>query len=627
MNDQNDNTIDRNRSLDLCRRIVTTESFIAEAKEVYGDLYDYSKVDYKNRDHRVVVNCPVHGDFQVFAREHLDGKGCPKCEKGEKFIEKLQEKFGDKFGLEQFVYESSTSPVTLVCREHGPFSRMPHQILNSTYGCPECANKVREESHQATVARKEEEREAKRRIQEEYDRQRLEQLLDERKIKKEKRERAIQLFLSGGKSYDFYTAALIYLQIVDEHIDDIKYNAKWREPLVAPYRLNEDAAKKLKCYREGDKFYRYPGEAPDKDFIDSFARDNSYYSGTFEDYLSHRNCLVCFDGNDLIIQEESYEHQQVIFPGLTVRRKTEIISEIPDSFVSIDFEHFYPQKFTTCSVGMVKYVDGKIVDTYYSLIRPPFDYAGKRDKALTWVHKFKKEDLIDQRTFDEVLPEIENFAAGLPLVAYNASTERLCIKDTCAYYNLDTTLDTDNILDVFPLAEKVEHKMNIYIKGPGTHELSVVCKRFNIPSENHHHALADSEMAGNLLLRFKEILCAIETKDMGCIIESVNLDSSPSKHKLKYNPEDKIQRTDLDSVQDNPFKNHVVVLTGFSTNDSQDYGHALKELGAIVREAVNRKTNILITGYNAGPSKLQKAQELGVRIMTEEELKEILSSL
>lgn len=37
-----------NRSLELCRRVVTTESFIAEAKEIYGDRYDYSKVDYKN---------------------------------------------------------------------------------------------------------------------------------------------------------------------------------------------------------------------------------------------------------------------------------------------------------------------------------------------------------------------------------------------------------------------------------------------------------------------------------------------------------------------------------------------------------------------------------------------------
>ena len=58
MSDQTDTQ--SNRSLELCKRVVTTESFIAEAKDIYGDRYDYSKVDYKNREHRVTIVCPVH---------------------------------------------------------------------------------------------------------------------------------------------------------------------------------------------------------------------------------------------------------------------------------------------------------------------------------------------------------------------------------------------------------------------------------------------------------------------------------------------------------------------------------------------------------------------------------------
>ena len=143
-----------NRSLDLCRRTVTTESFIAEAKEIYGDRYDYSKVEYKNRDHKVTIICPVHGEFQVYAREHLDGKGCPKCEKSEKFLAKLHEKFGDKFGLEQFVYESSTTPVTLICPTHGAFSRLPNAILNSPCGCPDCGLQPMREAQAANIAKR-----------------------------------------------------------------------------------------------------------------------------------------------------------------------------------------------------------------------------------------------------------------------------------------------------------------------------------------------------------------------------------------------------------------------------------------------------------------------------------------
>jgi len=51
-----------NRSLELCRRVVTTGSFIREAKEIYGDRYKYSKVEYKNKDHKVIVTCPLPSD-------------------------------------------------------------------------------------------------------------------------------------------------------------------------------------------------------------------------------------------------------------------------------------------------------------------------------------------------------------------------------------------------------------------------------------------------------------------------------------------------------------------------------------------------------------------------------------
>lgn len=88
-----------------------------------------------------------------------------------------------------------------------------------------------------------------------------------------------------------------------------------------------------------------------------------------------------------------------------------------------------------------------------------------------------------------------------------------------------------------------------------------------------------------------------------------------------------MQRTDLECVADNPFKNQVVVLTGFAKNDSQEYAHKLNEFGTIIKDGVNKKTNILITGYNAGPSKMQKAQEVGARIMSEEEFKEIIKQI
>lgn len=527
MNEQD--TPQGNRSQELCRRVVTTESFIAEAKEIYGDRYDYSKVDYKNRDHRVIVTCPIHGDFQVYAREHLDGKGCPKCEKGEKFIAKLKEKFGDKFGLDEFVYESSTSPVTLICPTHGAFSRLPQQILKLQFGCPHCGNDVKEEIHNAAVAKKQAAKEEKQRAIDEMNAQKLQEWKDERAERERKREKAMQSFLAGKKPRDFYAPFQIYMQRVDEHIDVIRYNAKWIEPYYRDYKLSDEDARKLSCYREGDEYYRFIGEAPDDFIRQSFEKDG-FHTGTIEECLSHRRCFISFEGNDLIIQVESFEHEMERYGNSAIQiKKASRKVEIPSSFVSIDFETLYSQRVSACSIGMVKYRDGKKVDQYYSLIRPPFDYPGKSGQVLTWVHGISEDDVRNEKTFAELLPEIEAFVDDLPLVAHNASVEKCCIRDVCTYYEIDTNLDYNNILDTLPLSREAEAKRGLQVEGQGTHSLDAVCRRFDVPVLNHHNALEDAEMCGNLMVKFREILIDGKSVELKTQSESQNGNTKEEK--------------------------------------------------------------------------------------------------
>lgn len=495
-----------NRSLELCRRTVTTESFINEAKEIYGDRYDYSKVEYKNRDHRVIVVCPVHGDFQVYAREHLDGKGCPKCEKGEKFIAKLKEKFGDKFGLDEFVYESSTTPVTLICPTHGAFSKLPNQILNLQFGCPHCGSDAKAEIHNAAVAKKQAAKEEKQRAIDEMNAQKLQEWKDERAERERRREKAMQSFRAGKKPRDFYAPFQIYMQRVDEHIDVIRYNAKWIEPYYRDYKLSDEDAHNLPCYRDGDEYYRFVGEAPDDFIRQSFEKDG-FHTGTIEECLSHRRCIISFEDKDLIIQVESFEHEMERYSNSDIQiNKASQKVEIPSSFVSIDFETLYSQRVSACSIGMVKYRDGKKVDQYYSLIRPPFDYPGKSGQVLTWVHGISEDDVRNEKTFAELLPKVEAFVDGLPLVAHNASVEKCCIRDVCAYYEIGTKLDYENIFDTLTLSKEAEAKLGLQVEGQGTHSLDAVCCRFGVPVLNHHNALEDAEMCGNLMVKFREIL-------------------------------------------------------------------------------------------------------------------------
>jgi hypothetical protein len=41
----------------------TKEEFIADAKKVHGNKYDYSKVIYINNKVEVCIICPIHGEF------------------------------------------------------------------------------------------------------------------------------------------------------------------------------------------------------------------------------------------------------------------------------------------------------------------------------------------------------------------------------------------------------------------------------------------------------------------------------------------------------------------------------------------------------------------------------------
>ena len=58
----------------------TTHQFVVEAKSVHGDKYDYSKTQYLTNREKVLIICPIHGDFWQRPSDHLSGKyGCPKC--------------------------------------------------------------------------------------------------------------------------------------------------------------------------------------------------------------------------------------------------------------------------------------------------------------------------------------------------------------------------------------------------------------------------------------------------------------------------------------------------------------------------------------------------------------------
>ena len=86
-----------------------TKEFIAKAKAVHGDKYDYSKVNYAKNTTKVTIICKIHGEFEQCPAYHLLGQGCPECGgrrklTTEEFIEKARKVHGDKYDYSKVNY-------------------------------------------------------------------------------------------------------------------------------------------------------------------------------------------------------------------------------------------------------------------------------------------------------------------------------------------------------------------------------------------------------------------------------------------------------------------------------------------------------------------------------------------
>ena len=237
------------QSLDICRRTVTTDSFIKEAKQIFGDLYDYRKVQYINCDHMVTITCPVHGDFRVYAREHLDGIGCPMC-----------------------------------------------------------AQKVKEASYEEVETRKS----AMKKANEDERNAWVDEWYRELQKRQNKR---WSIITNWDFSKPFFNINLFdedslleldpfdfYKQIVDEYINVILSGNKRQRSLLGIVPLSDSEAQRLSNYRAGDTYYLFQGQASIKN-VKRYVYEN-YNANEHElcRKLSHRNCHICFLGEDLLIR-------------------------------------------------------------------------------------------------------------------------------------------------------------------------------------------------------------------------------------------------------------------------------------------------------------------------------------
>lgn len=72
-------------------KINSTKKFIIESNIIHDNKFSYDKTNYINTKTKVIITCPIHGDFNQIPNSHLNGNGCSLCNesKGEKKINKF----------------------------------------------------------------------------------------------------------------------------------------------------------------------------------------------------------------------------------------------------------------------------------------------------------------------------------------------------------------------------------------------------------------------------------------------------------------------------------------------------------------------------------------------------------
>lgn len=63
----------------IVARTLTTPAFIEKAHKVHSNFYNYNKTVYTGTNVKVIITCPIDGDFLQAPAVHLAGHGCTAC--------------------------------------------------------------------------------------------------------------------------------------------------------------------------------------------------------------------------------------------------------------------------------------------------------------------------------------------------------------------------------------------------------------------------------------------------------------------------------------------------------------------------------------------------------------------
>jgi DNA polymerase III epsilon subunit-like protein len=263
-------------------------------------------------------------------------------------------------------------------------------------------------------------------------------------------------------------------------------------------------------------------------------------------------------------------------------------------FCAIDFETANLDRGSPCAVGLVKVMDGRVVQSERWLMRPPPENDDFHPFNVA-LHGIGPADVRDQPRFAERLPGILAFAGGLPFVAHNAAFDMGCMRDACDWSEI--SWPEASYACTLVLARRTWRELLSY-------SLPWVVDAAGLSLDSHHDPEADARAAANVMLaiaRHHEATSLEEVLDSACcrmghISSAYDWKGCAGKYASGAGPE--LPDVNPDADPDHPFYGLEIVFTGAlgSMTRGEAWG-MVAEAGGSPAKGVTKNTNVLVMGY------------------------------
>jgi hypothetical protein len=137
------------------KRRISVEDYFNRCREVHGNNYDYSEVNFTLIRDKIPIICKAcNNKFVMQADAHARGQGCPLCNKGagsrarripcEDVLNRIEGTYGNLLTVTGIEYKNGLAHITGKCEKHGCCFTKSLKLLMKANPCTSCQDEVNE---------------------------------------------------------------------------------------------------------------------------------------------------------------------------------------------------------------------------------------------------------------------------------------------------------------------------------------------------------------------------------------------------------------------------------------------------------------------------------------------------